>query len=516
MSLSGEMKFVKNAVSNLISGGSSAVLAVVLPYFFVRTFTPPEFSLWVLVLQLAAYVNFLNFGVQIAVGRYVSHALSRGDRAEAENILSAGVQILGVLACVAFVLIVLLAQALPYIFPKVDPTMVETARIMLFWIGGALTVGLPASAYLGVFVGLQRNDIPALISLVSKAGLALALIFVAQQTHSLKTASVTYFVVSMLGYLLQYVLYRYLCPTWRTRMLGVLPAARKELISYCLSLSVWSIAMLLVNGISTTVVGIFDFKNVGAFGVALNLIAFFVGLFRAILAPLLQVFTKLFAKGEIPKLIDLFRIIDCSTSIMMMFVCYWMILPAHWLFGLWLGPDLAAVSLPIFIVLVIGNTARNTASVYAYYLLAVGQQRKIYSSPIAEGISNFFASITGGWLFGAFGVAWGVMIGAVVGLSANYFYNFPRTMPQGFSVGRQLHNNILKPILVTTPMLAVAIFGVLSEAYLYWTIPLMILAMGPSLWTLWQNFKAIRSGSLGASAGLLMTGGRSPGALPVG
>ena len=50
----GSLKFLKNTISNLFSGGSATILAIVLPYYFVREYSPQEFSLWVLVLQLAA------------------------------------------------------------------------------------------------------------------------------------------------------------------------------------------------------------------------------------------------------------------------------------------------------------------------------------------------------------------------------------------------------------------------------------------------------------------------------
>jgi len=485
----GSLKFVKNAFSNLVAGGASAIMAVVLPYYFVRDFSHDEFSLWVLVLQLAAYVNFLNFGVQIAVGRYVAHALSRDDQAEAEDILTAGLQILTVLAGAAFLLLMAISFLLPVAFTKINPAMLGTARSMLFWIGGALTLGLPFSAYFGVFVGLQRNDIPATISLVSKAGLAVALIWTAGRTHNLETVAQVYFAVSLIGYLLQYIFFKIVCPNWRLRLASNLPVARKEVISYCLSLTVWSVSMLLVNGIGTTIVGIYDFKSVAAFGVALNIITFFVGLFRAIISPLLQVFAKLHARHETARLISLFEFSSYVTSILLMIVSCWMVLPAQLLFRLWIGPQMALVSVPLFIILVFANAIRNSATPYANYLLAIGEQRKVYLSPFAEGVSNFVTSIIGAALFGATGVAWGVFAGAIVGVAANYFYNFRRTLPPGFSKWHYFRQNIADPLALAIPMLLVFWLGTTFGISFVWTIPAMILATIPSLFQVWRAYR---------------------------
>jgi O-antigen/teichoic acid export membrane protein len=44
-----------------------------------------------------------------------------------------------------------------------------------------------------------------------------------------------------------------------------------------------------------------------------------------------------------------------------------------------------------------------------------------------EGFSNLAASIFLGWKYGAIGVAWGTLIGAVVGVLTNILYNLAKT-----------------------------------------------------------------------------------------
>jgi O-antigen/teichoic acid export membrane protein len=469
-------KYTKNAISNLLSGGASALMAVALPHYFARDFRASEFSLWVLVLQLGAYVNFLNFGVQTAVGRYVSRALSKNDQMQAQEIVNAGFQILSLLGLVGIALLTIVGIMLPNIFHKIDPSMISTARFMLIWIGGALVLNLPTTTFLGVFVGHQRNDIPAVLALVTKGALAVALVFVAGATHDLRLCSQVYFVVTALGSILQYITFKRVCRGWTLHVFAASPAARRELISYCTSLTVWSVGMLLVNGLDTTIVGIFDFKSVAAYGICVSIVAFFMGIFNSITNPLLQIFSKIHAREEIDVLMRLLVLVSKVATLLLASIGCWMVLPVAPLFTVWVGSKLAAQAAPIFCVLVLANAVRSSSIPYAYYLLGAGLQRRVYLSPLAEGITNLLVSIIAAAKFGAIGVAIGTVAGAVVGVAANYFYNFRRTLPESFSIRKYFLQNLLYPLLLTSPMIMVILLARFFDISFAITIPAMALA----------------------------------------
>src|SRR5437762_782066 len=71
---------VKNSAANIAAGAANALLAVVLPPVLVRHLASAEFSTWSVVLQLAAVVYVFQFGVQVAVGRYVAYCTARQRR----------------------------------------------------------------------------------------------------------------------------------------------------------------------------------------------------------------------------------------------------------------------------------------------------------------------------------------------------------------------------------------------------------------------------------------------------
>lgn len=451
-------RFLKNAVSNVISGASSAVFAVVLPYFFVRYFSRAEFGLWVLVLQLAAYVNFLNFGFQVAIGRYVAHSLERNDRPHAEQILATGLQILSALALIGLVIIALLALTFSHAFKGVDPQLIPTGQAAILWTGSAIALGLPFSAFLGVFIGLQRNDIPAAIAAGGRTVLALAIIAAAAFTRSLTNVAEVYFAGTMLQYVVQYLAFLYICRGWRVPVRSWSAETARELIDYCASLSVWSLAMLLITGAGTTIVGVFDFGEVAAFAVAASLVGFLAGIMQALMAPLIQIFAKQHARHQIASIVATLSNASFVSTSLLFATAAWLIALAPPAFNTWVGPSIAAHAVPLFDVLVVAIAIRNSATSFTNYLIATGQQRKVMITPVIEGVTNVVVSIVGAQYLGAMGVALGTLAGSLAGIAASSYHNFPRTLPTSRISRDLVMSNLLKPALSVVPLvIAVAL-----------------------------------------------------------
>ena len=74
-------------------GLSGAVLALGLPPFLSRAMTLAEFSAWALILQLAAYVNCLEVGIQTALARLTAHTHERHEFGLRNEIVTSGIMI---------------------------------------------------------------------------------------------------------------------------------------------------------------------------------------------------------------------------------------------------------------------------------------------------------------------------------------------------------------------------------------------------------------------------------------
>jgi hypothetical protein len=78
--MSHKTKIIKGSASNLLRVALSMLLAFILPRLLVHRLSPAEYSAWVLILQISAYISLLDLGLQTAVGKLVAEYDAVGDR----------------------------------------------------------------------------------------------------------------------------------------------------------------------------------------------------------------------------------------------------------------------------------------------------------------------------------------------------------------------------------------------------------------------------------------------------
>src|ERR1700687_4042703 len=109
---------IKNAAANIIRGGAAAFVALALPPFLTRLMPADSYGAWSLVLQISAYVGYLDFGIQTAVGRFVAHANERNDPDQRDRIVCTSLAVLSISGLLAWVGTLLLAVFLPDLFKQ--------------------------------------------------------------------------------------------------------------------------------------------------------------------------------------------------------------------------------------------------------------------------------------------------------------------------------------------------------------------------------------------------------------
>jgi O-antigen/teichoic acid export membrane protein len=455
-------RLVKNAIANLCRGGTAAVIALVLPAILVRHMTATNYAVWVLVLQVVAYIGYLDFGLQTAIGRYVAFASEKGDATWRDGIFSTAFAALAVASFLGILVVVIVLLAVHRIFPSVPPAFVAPMRICMMIVGISTALGLPASAWNGVFVGLQRYEVVAITvgagKLLTAAGLAIS----AFTGKSLFFMAMTVAAANLITYIAQFVMMRSLAPEVKFRRELITRKMAGELWGYCASLSVWSFAMLLVSGVDILLVGRFQFNAVTPYSVSATLVAFIAGVQNAIFGVIMPHAAGLSAREDSASLGGLLIAATRVGTLLLLLTGLPLIVFAAPLIKLWIGSQFASEGGKILIVLIVANVVRLTGAPYASILLGTGQQKLIVVSPLMEGVSNFIASILLGMKFGAIGVAEGTLIGAFVGVGANVFYNVARTK-ECISVSRW---DYLRSIAVPGLCAAPVCCALLSQKYI--------------------------------------------------
>ena len=97
-------RILQGSASNLTRVILGMLISLVLPHFLVHHMGTAEYSAWVLILQLSAYVNFLDLGLQTAIGKFVAEYQAAGNASAARKTVSnaftvmLGAALLGALA----------------------------------------------------------------------------------------------------------------------------------------------------------------------------------------------------------------------------------------------------------------------------------------------------------------------------------------------------------------------------------------------------------------------------------
>jgi O-antigen/teichoic acid export membrane protein len=484
--------FAKNAAANVGRGGASAIVALLLPPFLTRSLSRDAFGAWSLVLQLSAYVGYFDFGIQTAVARFVAHSTERGDLEYRDRIVSTAFALLAISGCVAFIGILALVIFMPEMFHQINGSLMDSVRLAVLLVGGSLALSLPSSTFAAIFVGLQRNEIPAAsISLPRLVGAALVVVVVrlggGLPSMALVTAAAN---ISTLA--LQYFAYRRWIPAVRISLSKFSRRAVREMIDYCSSLTVWGVGLLLVTGLDLTIVGAYRFKEVGYYSVAATLVTFSNGLFGAIFAAMGSPAAVLHARGDG---IGLGRMVSATTRIGMVLLLATglpLIFGAREILRLWVGSAYAEHATPLLQLLVLANIIRTCITPYIIAMISTGEQRRIIFVPLVEGIVNLVSSLIAGYYWGAIGVAFGTLIGSFVSIGGHVLYTMRRSVAIELRVRNYFRDSLLRPTVCALPFLLVGTLwslvgkwlplwfsistvavGIIVSGYLFWKVGLV-------------------------------------------
>jgi len=453
---------IKNAIANLASGSSGALLAIVLPPILLRYLSREAYAIWTLVLQVGTYTGFLTFGVQVAVGRYVAHYESTGEEQRRDELISTAWVGLLLASGIALAGVAAVSYGFPHLFPKTPEALKAESRIAMAWVGGSLAIGLPASVLMGVLNGRQRYEIPGLIQIAGRFMTGVALALMAASSKSLVPMAKAYALVNLVTYLLQYFAFRTLARDIKIKVMAACRNAARELWDYCFSLTVWNVAMLMVSGLDLMIVGRVDFRSVPAYGIATSLVALVAGLQNAVFSVLIPAGAILGAKKDEEGLRRMFLRSTRIGVLMLMGSGLPLIFGGGFLIKHYLGAGWVQGTHPLLVLLVIGNMIRLTATPYAVLLIGTGQQRIILLTPLVEGLANLTLSITLGRLMGAPGVAIGTIAGSCIGILCNLFFNFPRTRMIVPGAWEYVKEGFASPVAAMAPVIVV---GVLLQVF---------------------------------------------------
>lgn len=476
-----------NATANVLRLVGSGIVVLAVPPFLVRVLSRDAYSAWALLMQWVLWVGFLDFGLQIAVARFVAHSDELNQTDERDAVVSTAFALLSVACGVALVLIALLAWQFPHAFSTMPSHLRQEGRIALLVMGGSLALGLPAAVFPAVFIGLQRNNIPAALSIGHKTVTACLVIAAAVKHYGLGVMAAAVALSNIGFYIASWVAWRHWASGVRIRLASIRKHCARRIVAYSSVLTVWNGAMLLISGIDLSVVGIFDYRATAVYAVAATLTNVVAQTQGAIFAAFLPASAVLSARGDHGKLGAMLLSSTRYGCVTLLLMGLPLLISGHFILRIWVGPEYAEQGTAILQVLVVANIIRLISLPYSTLLLGSGEQKKVILSPIAEGITNLIASVAGAYLFGAIGVAVGTLIGSFVNVAFHLFYNMPRTPSIAIDRPLLVKDGFLRPFGCAIPLALIMLLHLLvPQLSLAVLVPLAGAATLMTLFLLWN------------------------------
>jgi O-antigen/teichoic acid export membrane protein len=406
----------KNAASNVIRGGATAIVAVLLPHFMAQNLARDRFAAWSLILQIASYASFLDFGLQISVARYIAQALELQDNDRPRKLLGTALMLLsgaGLLAIATSSVALLFA---PSLFAGIPKNLMHEFQLAAFVMVMGAALQLPFSAYSGVLIGMQRNDLPALAIGSSRLVGAVAAAIASRYTHSLVVFAFCIGIPNLLGGIFQLAAVRRLHGRSVTRHRLIDLTLAIELLRYCGGLSVWSLSMLLISGLDVTIVGHFDFAAVGPYAIASTITTIQASGNSSIMNAFLAPFAAMHSQRRFNQVRSLVVRSTRVNSFLNVVLLAATLDCGKLLMRVWVGQSYSARAYGFLIALMVSQTIRLCWTSYSIALMATNHQNECIIPALVEGVVNLGMSLWAVKRFGAIGVAFGSIAGAAAAI----------------------------------------------------------------------------------------------------
>jgi O-antigen/teichoic acid export membrane protein len=437
-----QLKIFKNAFASIARGGSVAIVMLLSPPFLTRILSKDIYGTWLLILQLSAYVSLLDFGIQTAVGRLVAYYSELDDARHRDSVISTSLALLAALGTIGLIGVLALAWQLPNLFKDMPSYLHQDAQLALLIVGSSLTIALPSSVFTGIFISLQRYDVPAWLIGGSKLFNGFCVILVAHISHNLIWMAITIAIGNIGSGIGLYLAWKKMASQISISLQTISQQTGIEVIEYCYGLLLWNVAILLVSGLDTTIIGIFDYQSLIYYNLAATLINLVIGVQGSISGATVPTVAMMAAQGRKEEIGDLLILMTRYATIVSISISIPLILLSQFITSIWVGSSYSTQMTVLLQMLVLANFIRQFGGPYSMIIIL---------SPLIEGIINLFISTILVSRIGAIGVAIGTMIGAIISVSLHFFYNLPRTKGLYIRSSNKLVHAILAPVLTTIP-----------------------------------------------------------------
>jgi len=410
----------RNVTASLARFAVVSLAALVLPAYLTHHLPVKTYAAWILILQLGAYVSYLDLGIQTGVSKFVAEYDARGDRVGAGRHASAGFALMTLAAILGLSLTFILAWQVPRLFNTMPANLYHEVRISLILVGSSLSFGLVCAVYSAVFLGLQRYWIPMTISIVNRTSFVAVVLAVVALHGNLAAMGTAVALVNVVTGLSQAVSWHKRASHVRISIGFVDYRILKSVARYCSLQSIWTVAMLCITGFDVAIVGHYDYVQTAYYSIATLPTSFVLLIISSLMNPLMPASSAMSTQSSPSEMGNLLVKITRYTTLILLLTGLPLMVCGFPILRLWVGPVYAVHTLQYLRILVFANIIRNLCAPYATMIAATGRQGAATATAVSEGMVNLGSSIYLASHFGAIGVALGTLLGSFVSVSMHF------------------------------------------------------------------------------------------------
>jgi O-antigen/teichoic acid export membrane protein len=442
----------RNVLFSLARVAVNSLVALVLPAYLTHHLPVATYSAWVLILQLGAFVSFLDFGIQTGVAKFVAEYEARGDDLGAGRYASAGLVMMSLTGLLGVALTLVLAWQVPRLFHNMPANLYQDVRLSVLLVGVSLSVGLVCSVFSSVFLGLQRYAVPMGIAILSKMAFTVAVLSAAFLHSNLAVMGAAVAFVNLATGALQVLAWRQMSSRIRVSFALADSLVLKQMSRYCILLAIWIVGMVCVNGLDVTIVGHYSYDQTAYYSIASLPVSFLLLIISSVLGPMMPASSALSTQRSAAEMGTILARTTRYSTLLLFLTGLPLIVCGLPILRLWVGPLYAVHSLNYLRILVVANIIRNLCAPYATMITATGQLGAATAAPVCEAVLNLGSSIYLANHFGAMGVAIGTMLGAFLSISLHFVVSM-RYSRQKLAIlrSRFFMSSMLRPAITALP-----------------------------------------------------------------
>jgi len=444
-----------NVVASLARVAVVSLVSILLPAYLTHRLPVEIYAAWVLILQLAAYVSYLDLGIQTAVSKYVAEFNSRNDHVEAGRHASAGLALMVLAGMLGLILTLILALQVPKLFREMPENLYHEVRLSLILVGSSVSIGLVCSAYSAVFLGLQRYKTPMAITIANRLSYAVVVVTVVALRGKLVAMSLALALVNVVTGFVQVVAWREQASHISMSLRAVETRVLRTVGRFCSTQSVWTMGMLCVTGLDVAIVGYYDYLQTAYYSIATLPTNFMLMMMSAMLSPIMPAASAMSTQLSGSQMGDFLGRITRYTTLILLLIGLPLIVYGLPILRIWVGSEYARHTITYLRILIIANVIRNLCAPYATMISGTGKQGAAIVTAAAEALVNLSSSVYLASRYGAIGVALGTLLGAFVSLILHFAITMRLTRSQ-ITISRiaLLANGVFRPALIILPSLA--------------------------------------------------------------